>query len=71
MEQISINRESVELFKVLKFEALAASGGEAKALIASGEVMVNGELETRKRRKIRGGDVIEVFGENYLVVAAD
>ena len=71
MEQISINREFVELFKVLKFEALAASGGEAKALIASGEVMVNGELETRKRRKIRGGDVIELFGENYLVVAAD
>ena len=71
MKQISINREFVELFKVLKFEALAASGGEAKALIASGEVMVNGELETRKRRKIRGGDVIELFGENYLVVAAD
>ena len=69
MLEITINREFVELFKILKFESLAASGGEAKMLIADGEVEVNDEIETRKRRKIVAGDVIKVFDNEYRVVA--
>ena len=69
MQEITINREFAELFKILKFESLAASGGEAKMLIADGEVEVNGEIETRKRRKIVAGDVIKVFDNEYRVVA--
>ena len=69
MQEILINREFVELFKILKFESLASSGGEAKILIADGKVEVNGEAETRKRRKIVAGDVIKVFDEEYRVVA--
>ena len=69
MQEILINREFVELFKILKFESLASSGGEAKILIADGKVEVNGEVETRKRRKIVAGDVIRVFDEEYRVVA--
>ena len=56
---VEIAREPVELYKILKFENLAASGGEAKFRIQAGHVRVNGQTETRKRRKIRHGDVIE------------
>ena len=69
MQEILINRESVELFKILKFESLASSGGEAKMLIADGKVEVNGEVETRKRRKIFAGDVIKIYGTEYRVGA--
>ncbi len=58
MTIIEINREPVELYKVLKFEGLAASGGEAKQLVAEGFVEVNGVVETRKRRKLVQGDQI-------------
>ena len=62
MRDVEINVEPVELYKILKFEGLAASGGEAKSVIAQGLVRVNGEPEQRKRRKIVQGDIIE-FGD--------
>jgi ribosome-associated protein len=52
----------VELYKVLKFENFASSGGEAKHMIAHGLVRVNGRVETRKRKKILPGDVIKIHG---------
>ncbi|MCP3875826.1 MAG: RNA-binding S4 domain-containing protein [Desulfobacteraceae bacterium] len=54
-----IKKTPVELYKILKFENLAASGGEAKYLIADGYVKVNDVIETRKRKKIYPGDIIE------------
>lgn len=57
---VYLTQSPVELYKVLKFENLAASGGEAKYLIADGLVRVNGEIETRKRKKIYPGDIIEL-----------
>ncbi|AWB68275.1 RNA-binding S4 domain-containing protein [Saccharobesus litoralis] len=67
MQIIYINREPVELYKILKFENLVAGGGEAKLVIAEGYVLVNGELETQKRKKIYHGDVIEFDGETFQV----
>ncbi|MBT8115745.1 MAG: RNA-binding S4 domain-containing protein [Arenicella sp.] len=67
MQTIYLRRQPVELFKILKFEGLAASGGEAKTLIASGLVEVNDEVETRKRRKIVVGDVIVFEGQKFLM----
>ena len=61
MKPIEIYREPAELYKLLKFEGLASSGGEAKTLIAGGLVKVNGEVETRKRKKIVAGDVVEFY----------
>ena len=58
MRTVEITKEPVELFKILKFEGLVATGGEAKLVIAQGLVSVNGETETRKRRKIVSGDII-------------
>ena len=52
-------REFIELYKILKIEGLSSSGGEAKAVIAAGQVLVNGMVETRKRKKIIAGDHIE------------
>ncbi len=67
MKTVEITKEPVELYKLLKFEGLVASGGEAKFLIAEGNVLVNGQIETRKRKKIVSGDIIEL-GEIILQV---
>jgi ribosome-associated protein len=68
MKEISITKEPVELYKILKFEGLATSGGEAKTVIDAGDVLVNGSVETRKRKKIVAGDTIEYQGEQYLIL---
>ena len=67
MRTVAINRQPVELFKILKFEGLVATGGEAKLVIAAGQVSVNGAVETRKRRKIVDGDII-VFADETLQI---
>jgi len=68
MNKIMINREPVELFKILKFEGLVATGGEAKMVIAEGLVSVNGGIETRKSKKMMAGDVIEFAEQSFLLV---
>ncbi len=65
MRLVEISREPVELFKILKFEGMVGTGGEAKQVIAGGRVRVNGEVETRKRKKIVAGDTIE-FGRDKI-----
>lgn len=57
---VALENPPVELYKILKFENLAASGGEAKHMIADGLVRVNGSVETRKRKKIHPGDEIAI-----------
>jgi len=68
MDKIIINREPVELFKILKFEGLVATGGEAKMVIAEGLVSVNGSVEIRKSKKMLAGDVIEFAQQSFLLV---
>ena len=67
MREIEISEEPIELYKILKFGNMVASGGEAKHAIAEGQVIVNGKVETRKRKKIFSGDVVE-FGKNKIRV---
>ncbi|MCO4812210.1 MAG: RNA-binding S4 domain-containing protein [Gammaproteobacteria bacterium] len=67
MKEIFLSRQPVELFKVLKFEGMTSSGGEAKMLIADGQVKVNGAKEIRKRKQIVADDVIEFGGETFVV----
>ena len=59
MRVVEISREPVELYKILKFEGMVGTGGEAKMVISEGQVLVNGKVETRKRKKIVAGDTIE------------
>jgi ribosome-associated protein len=54
-----MNRQPIELFKILKFEGLVNSGGQAKLVIGDGQVKLNGKVETQKSKKILSGDVIE------------
>jgi ribosome-associated protein len=65
MKEVLITKEPVELYKLLKFESMVSSGGEAKHVIAEGLVTVNGIVETRKRKKIISGDIIE-FNEEKI-----
>jgi len=67
MKTAEIYKEPIELFKLLKFENMVGSGGEAKYVISEGLVMVNGEVETRKRKKIIAGDVVEFEEEKIRV----
>ena len=63
-----LESEFVELYKILKFEGLADSGGNAKQAIENGLVSVNGEVETRKRKKIRAGDQIDFIDHHIDVI---
>lgn len=65
MKDVFINKEQVELFKILKFEGIASSGAEAKDMIAAGTVLVNGIIEKQKRKKMVAGDTIECNGEIF------
>ncbi|WP_143528517.1 RNA-binding S4 domain-containing protein [Rubrobacter xylanophilus] len=53
----------ITLGQALKLARVVGSGGEAKLVIQSGEVRVNGEVETRRGRRLRPGDVVEVGRE--------
>ena len=67
MKEIEIHREPVELYKLLKFHGLASSGVEAKMIIGDGLVAVNGEIETRKRKNVVSGNIVEFAGERFRV----
>jgi ribosome-associated protein len=68
MREVEITKEPVELYKILKFEGVVSSGGEAKSIIDNGQVMVNGEVETRRRKKIISGDIIEYMNEKLKIL---
>jgi ribosome-associated protein len=51
----------------LKYVGVARTGGEAKLQIQNGEVTVNGEVETRRRKQLFAGDRVEVGGESFAV----
>ena len=57
----------ITLQQVLKLANLVETGGQAKYVIQNGEVKVNGAIETRRRKKIYPGDVIEMAGEMYHI----
>ena len=60
-------QEYIELHSLLKATGLCASGGVAKLLISEGNVRVDGTVETRKRCKIRGGQVVSLNDQTILV----
>lgn len=63
--------ETIELDRFLKLAQIAQSGGEAKMIIKSGVVQVNGVVETRRGRKLRPGDIVNVNGEDYVIASDD
>jgi len=68
MREIAIRGEVIRLGQLLQLAGLADSGGEAKELLALGDVTVNGEPEARRGRQLRAGDVVAAGGEQLRVV---
>jgi ribosome-associated protein len=66
-----VDDESIRLDQLLKVSGLAQTGGHAKMVIQGGEVVVNGEIETRRRRKLFAGDKIEYNGEVVVIDEGD
>lgn len=64
---MKIETDHIKLDSFLKAENLVSSGGEAKYLIAEGLVRVNGEIETRRGRKLYQGDKVELDGKTFTV----
>jgi len=60
-------RRFIELNAFLKINLLASTGGQAKNVIRSGDVLVNGVPETGYRRKLYAGDVVEYSGKKLVV----
>ncbi len=67
MEEIQIKDEYIKLGQALKLAGLASSGVEAKFMIEDGVVMVNGEVELRRGKKLCPGDVFELEGKQVRV----
>jgi ribosome-associated protein len=69
MERIDfeLREEYIELIKLLKLARIAESGGQAKLFVENGEVKMNGKTESRKRAKLRGGDIVEIFDIQILI----
>uniref|UniRef100_UPI004048C9A1 RNA-binding S4 domain-containing protein n=1 Tax=Shewanella baltica TaxID=62322 RepID=UPI004048C9A1 len=65
------SEDFIELYKVLKVQGMSNAGGEAKHFIEEGQVTVNGEVETRKRKKIIAGDIVSFNGESVQIIAAE
>ncbi len=67
MKSISIKTEYIKLDQFLKWADMVPTGTEAKILISDGLVRVNGEVETRRGKKLRKNDIIEVNGFKFII----
>ena len=65
---VEIRGGTIRLGQVLKLAGIAASGGEARALVEEGRVTVNGEVERRRGRQLRPGDEVAVDAEALRIV---
>ena len=68
--QLRPTDEFIELTKLLKLKQIAQSGGHAKLMVEDGLVSVNGEQESRKRKKLRAGDVVVLEGITISITEA-
>ena len=68
---IAIVTEFIKLDSFLKFSMAAETGGDAKFMIQSGDVSVNGEVCTMRGKKLYPGDTVAVYGETYRVTSEE
>ena len=68
MNEFKIKDDHIKLGQVLKAAGLVGSGVEAKIVIQEGQVKVNGEVDTRRGRKLFGGEIVSFEGEEIRIV---
>lgn len=66
-KEITIRDEFIRLGQALKLAGIAQTGIEAKIMVTEGEVLVNGETDTRRGRKLRDGDRVETKNGSFVV----
>ncbi|MEW6119676.1 MAG: RNA-binding S4 domain-containing protein [Pseudomonadota bacterium] len=69
--EFKLSGDHVALCDLLKLAGIAGSGGQGKLMIASGEVTVDGQPESRKTAKIRAGQTVRCLGQTVRVRASD
>ena len=69
MDSIRIRDEFIKLGQALKLARLVESGADAKEVITSGQVKVNGQTELQRGKKLVAGDVVEFDGRQFKVTA--
>jgi len=69
VDDVPIRDDSIRLGQLLKLASLIEVGGDAKVVLADGLVQVNGEVEIRRGRQLRDGDVVELGGQSVRVVS--
>lgn len=68
MLKFTLNGEYIQLIQLLKAANLVQSGGEAQMVVLEGKVKHNGEVDYRKRLKVRRGDIVEFNGQKIEVI---
>ena len=66
-QDVMVREAPIELCQFIKFAGLAESGGAAKQLVAEGSVLLNGVVETRKRKQLVAGDKVTIAGRTIVV----
>jgi len=67
-KEIEIYTETITLGQFLKWAGLVETGLQAKSIIQSGEVKLNGDVETRRGKTLKPGDIVEFEGQSFVVV---
>lgn len=70
MQEVRIRDEYIKLEQAMKLAGAVSTGSEAKMAIQSGEVLVNSELETRRGKKLRDGDVFTFENNDYRILGS-
>lgn len=70
MKEFILNNGYIELIRLIKLLGFAETGGQGKILIEQGKVLLNGQVEFRKRAKLRNGDEVEISGRKVRILSA-
>ncbi len=68
MTEFKVNGDFIPMIQLLKAANLVQTGGEAQIVVAEGEVKYNGQIDYRKRLKVRKGDVVEFRGNTIRII---
>ena len=67
MIEFDLTGEYIPMIQLLKATNLVQTGGEAQIVVSDGEVLYNGNVDTRKRLKVKAGDIVEFRGKKIMV----